>query len=84
MLGQSPCVVGQGGGGRRAVVGGTAAVSELGPVEGAATGGPAGETVLLWGADTVGRWRGRGAPRRGAATHRHIHVRTHVHARTFH
>ena len=60
--------MGQCGGGRGAVVGGTAPVSELSSVEGAATGCAPGEPVLLWGANTVCRRRAGGTPRRGAAT----------------
>lgn len=36
-------------------------------MESAATGGTTGETVLLWGANTVCRRRGGGTSRRGAA-----------------
>lgn len=60
--------MGQSGRGWGAVVGGTAPVSELSPVEGAATGGATRETVLLRGANTVCRRRGGGTPRRRAAT----------------
>ena len=74
MLGESPRVVGQCGRGRRPVVGGAAPVSELSSVEGAATGGTAGEAVLLWGANTVCRRGGGGAPRRGAAMKRILYV----------
>lgn len=59
--------MGQCGRSRRAVVGGAAPVSELSSVEGATACGAAGEAVLLWGANTVRRRRGGGAPRGGAA-----------------
>lgn len=67
MLSEGPRVVGQRGRSRRAVVGGTAPISELSPMEGATAGGAAGESVLLWGANTVCRRGGGGAPGGGAA-----------------
>ena len=61
--------MGEGGGGRGAVVSGAAAVSKLGTVEGAAARGSPREAVLLRGADAMdGRGGGR-PPRRGTATH---------------
>lgn len=58
----------QGGRGRGAVISGTATISELRPVEGAAASGATREAVLLRGANAVGRRRRGGTPRRGAAT----------------
>lgn len=57
--------MGQCGGSGGAIVGGAASVSELSSVESAATGGSTGETVLLWGANTVCRWGVGGATRGG-------------------
>lgn len=66
LLSKSPRVMGQCGWSWGAIIGSTAPVSELSSVESAATGGTTGETVLLWGANTVCRRRGGGASRRGA------------------
>lgn len=68
LLSESSCIMGQRWWSRGAVVGSAAPVSELSSVEGAATGGAAGEAVLLWGANTVCGRRGGGTPRRRAAT----------------